>query len=65
MRARSQYLNRVRDLSEISRGGGGGGVSLLWRHKKKRWCTKVTTESTNIKEKDKKEQEQNEWIKSR
>ena len=46
-------------------GVGGGGVSLLWRHKKKRWCTKVTTESTNIKEKDKKEQEQNEWIKSR
>ena len=46
-------------------GGGGGGVSLLWRHKKKRWCTKVTTESTNIKEKDKKVQEQNEWIKSR
>ena len=25
MSARSQYLNRVRDLSEISRGGGGGG----------------------------------------
>ena len=44
---------------------GGGGVSLLWRHKKKRWRTEVTTESKNRKEKDKREQEQNEWIKSR
>ena len=49
----------------IKDGGRGRGVSLLWRHKKKRWRTEVTIESTNIKEKDKKEQEQNEWIKSR
>ena len=40
-------------------------MSLLWRHKKKRWRTEVTTESKNRKEKDKREQEQNEWIKWR